>query len=178
MKIIHGDNHSITVEVGYVRDLSLFCRILGGVIGLITLMSLITKGVSIELLILILIFLFLYPLMLAKGLVVITSKSIVERKKIWLKAIENRIDIHRYDEIKVIHGFTDSSNGGDAKQYSYLVLSKEGLSVEDLSLGQFFRCYDTKKDIKNFKKVINLLSKNDSRKVSFDEDSLEWFNVK
>jgi hypothetical protein len=176
MKIIHENNYSITIEIGYVRDISLICRILSGVIGLITLASLITKGVSIELLILVLILILLYPFMMAKGSVVVTSKDIVERKKVWIKSIEKRMDIYRYDEIEVLHGFTDSSNGGDARQYVYLLLNKESSSaIEPLSLGQFFRCYDTKKDISNCNKLINILSKNNTRKVSYDEESLSWF---
>jgi hypothetical protein len=178
MKIINEDNHSITVEIGFLKQLSLFIRLLGGVFGVIVVASLITEGINIISFILLLIVVLLYPLMVAKGTIVITHDALIETKKTWLKTNSVTRGIANYDEIDVLHQLTYASNGGTAKQYSYLVLKQSGPSAfGSLSLGDYFWCYYAK-DESDFKKVINLLSKNDSRKVFYDKDSSDWFNVK
>jgi hypothetical protein len=178
MKIINEDNNSITVEIGFLKQLSLFIRLLGGFFGVIVIASLVTEGINIISLILLLIVFLLYPLMVAKGTIVITHDSLVETKKTWLKTNRVTKDIANYDEIEVLHQLTYASNGGTAKRYSYLVLKQSGPSAfGSLSLGDYFWCYYSK-DEGDFKKVIKLLSKNNSRKVSYDKDSSDWFNVK
>jgi hypothetical protein len=175
MKIINEDDNSITIEVGFVRSISLFIRLLGGVLSFFSCLALITEGINIISFILLLIVASLYPIMVASGSVVVTRDRLIIKKKLWFKTTETIIDISRYSEINVLHQLTYASNGGAAKQYSYLVLKQSG-SFGSLSLGDYFWCYYTK-DEHDFEKVIKLLSKNDSRKVSYDEDSSKWFNI-
>lgn len=176
MKIINEDNNSITVEIGYLRDLSLLIRLIGGFFGVIVVASLVTEGANIISFILLLVVVLLYPLMVAKGTVLLTHDTIFETKKTWFETKKVTRDIAHYDEIEVIHQLTYAANGGNSKRYSYLNLKKSGSSLRGLlSLGDYFRCYYAK-DEDDFKKVIELLSRNDSRKVSYDEDSADWFN--
>ena len=138
-------------------------------------LALITEGVNIISFILLLIVFSLCPIMVASGLVVVTSNHLITKNKLWLKTTEVTIDISRYNDINVLHQLTYASNGGAAKQYSYFVLKQSG-SLSSLSLGDYFWCYYAK-DEHAFEKVIKLLSKNDSRKVYYDESSSKWFNV-
>jgi hypothetical protein len=178
MKIINQDNNSITVEIGFLKQLSLFIRLIGGVFTVIVVASLVTEGINIISFILLLVVVLLYPLMVAKGTIVITHDALIETKRTWLKTNKVTTDITHNDEIDVLHQLTYASNGGTAKRYAYLVLKQSGPSAfGPLSLGDYFWCYYAK-DENDFKKVIKLLSKNDSRKVSYDEDSSEWFSNK
>jgi hypothetical protein len=178
MKIISENSQSITVEIIVLKQLSSLIRLLGGFAGFIGVVSLINEGINIISSILILITLLLYPMMIAKGAVVISKDKLVERRRIWLRTAEIVRDISRYNKIEVLHQLTYAANGGNSKRYSYLVLNKSGgTKLDSLPLDQLFCCYYTKDEI-NFQKVINFLSSNNLREVSYDEDSSTWFSNK
>ena len=81
MKIINQDNNSITVEIGFLKQLSLFIRLIGGVFTVIVVASLVTEGINIISFILLLVVVLLYPLMVAKGTIVITHDALIETKR-------------------------------------------------------------------------------------------------
>lgn len=177
MKIISENSQSITVEIIVLKQLSSLIRLLGGAAAFIGVVSLINEGINIISSTLILIALLLYPVMIAKGSVVISKDKLVERRRIWLRTTEIVRDISRYNNIEVHHQLTYAANGGNSKRYSYLVLNKSsGSKLDSLPLDQLFCCFYTKDEV-DFKKVIELLSRNDSRKVTYDKESSDWFNV-
>jgi len=122
--------------------------------------------------------------MFAGGVIVITKDNIIEKKKVWLKSTEVIKDISHYNEVKVLPKITYAANGGNSRHYLCLILKKEGssdcynsfsLTGNPLLLEEYFRCYYKKKEIKDFKQVISFLSKNNARKVSYDEVAPSWF---
>lgn len=184
MNLIHNDNNSVEIEIGFVRGIRLISRIISVFFGVIIVTSLIAEGINIISLLLVFVPILLYPFMTANGTIVITAKKILERKRIWRNTTEVSTDISHYDEVKVVRQITSSDgNGGRSKIYLTLILKKEGSSDIYNSFSNsnpwlfenYLRCYDVKKEMNDFKKVISFLSTSNARKISYDEESLPWF---